>query len=279
MATKKATDKKAPGKNVAAKTTDAPKRDALPATMGADFAKYSGAGMESADRDSFAIPFLAIMQKGSPQVDKDDDAHVEDAEVGDLLLTSSSEVFKDEDGVDLVYCGYRRVFLRWADDKTGGGFKGEMPVEVVTHERATGAIREQDGKLFGSNGDLIRDTRVHYVLVVRPDGTAVQAVQSFSSTQIKKSKMLMTQLQSYVAKADNGSSYTPPMFAHIFHAETIAESNDKGSWRGWKITRKGYIEDADLFNAAARFYEAVKGDGVKVDYNAVAATQPDDSKM
>jgi len=241
--------------------------DQLPANI-ADMAAYSGGGMENADRDSFAIPFLAIIQKTSPQVDKDSDRYLKGSEAGDLILTTSDELFKDEDGVDVVFCGYRRCFLRWEPMDSGGGFKGELPVEEVAQLRAKGKIVEEDGRLFADNGDLIADTRIHYVLVVREDGTYVPAVISIKSTQIKKSKMLMTQIQSYSAKDSSGKAFTPPAFGHVFHAETLAESNDKGSWRGWKFTRKSFVEDAALFKAAIEFNETVRGEGVKVNHEA-----------
>lgn len=278
MATaKKTTNKASESKEVATTkakkdvaTTKGGHNDALPANV-ADMASYSGAGMENTDRESFAIPFLAVIQKTSPQVDKDTDQYIKGVEAGDLLLTSSNEVFKDEDGVDVVFCGYRRVFLRWAPIDEGGGFKGEIPVEEVAVLRSRNKIIEEDGRLFADNGDIIADTRIHYVMVVREDGTFTPAVMSLKSTQIKKSKMLMTQIQSYIAKDGAGKSFTPPSFGHVFHAETVAESNDKGSWRGWKLTRKGFVEDSELFQAAIEFHKTVVNEGVKVNYEAEAA--------
>jgi hypothetical protein len=258
------TDKPASKAVTTAKTQD--KKDQLPATI--DMSAHSGAGLENTDRDSFAIPFLAIMQKGSPQVDKDSDSYIKGVEVGDLLLTTSGEVFKDEDGVNLIFCGYRRVFLRWAPLDEGGGFKGELAVEDVARQRAEGKIVEEEGKLFADNGDIIKDTRVHYILVMREDAPPVPAVLSMSSTQIKKSKMLLTQIQSYVATDSKGKGFTPPSFGHIFHAETVAESNDKGAWRGWKFSRAGFVEDPQVFNAAREFNETVRGEGVRVNYEA-----------
>ena len=268
-----ANTKKAAGKEVA--TTKATKgvaapshshADQLPAIVGLE--QYANAGLENADRDSFAIPFLAIMQKMSPQVDRDSDAFIEGVETGDFLLTATNEVFKDEDGVDLVFCGYRRTFLRWADEKSGGGFKGEIAADEVTRLRALGEFKEnEEGKLFAKNGDSIRDARIHYVLVLRPDGTATPAVISIGSTQIKKSKMLNTQIANFQATNSAGKIFNPPSFGHIFHAETVAESNDKGSWRGWKFTRSGYVTDPNLFDAAVKFHENVKSESVKVDYN------------
>ena len=279
MATAKKTTTKAASESKEVATTKSSKvvantkgghNDALPATI-PDMSQFSGAGMENTDRESFAIPFLAVIQKTSPQVDKDSDQYIKGVEAGDLLLTSSNEVFKDEDGVDVVFCGYRRVFLRWAPIDEGGGFKGEIPVEEVAIMRQKGKVVEEEGRLFADNGDIIADTRIHYVMVVREDGTFTPAVMSLKSTQIKKSKMLMTQIQSYVAKDGAGKSFTPPSFGHIFHAETLAESNDKGSWRGWKLTRKGFVEDAELFQAAIEFHKTVVNEGVKVNYEAEAA--------
>lgn len=256
-------------KGTAAATTKGGHNDALPATI-PDMAAYSGGGLENTDRDSFAIPFLAIIQKTSPQVDKDSDLYIKGAEAGDLLLTSSGELFKDEDGVDVVFCGYRRTFLRWAPMDDGGGFKGEIDVAEVAVMRAKGKLIEEDGRLFADNGDIVQDTRIHYVLVVREDGTFTPAVMSVKSTQIKKSKMLMTQIQSYIAKDGAGKSFTPPSFGHVYHAETVAESNDKGSWRGWKLSRTGFVEDAELFAAAVDFNKMSSTEGVKVNFEAEA---------
>lgn len=274
MATAKKTAKPSTSKEVAVagkkEVAKGSHADQLPASM-ANMSQYSGAGLEGTDRDSFAIPFLAIIQKTSPQVDKDTDQYIKGAETGDLLLTSTNELFKDEDGVDVVFCGYRRAFLRWAPIDSGGGFKGEISVEEISVLRQTGKIQEQDGRLFADNGDIIADTRIHYVLVVRPDGTFAPAVMSFKSTQIKKSKMLMTQIQGYTAKDGNGKPFTPPSFGHVFHAETVAESNDKGSWRGWKLTRTGFVEDSEVFQAAVEFHKTVVAGEVKVNYDAEAA--------
>ena len=258
MATAKKTSKK---KEVSAGQG----QDMVPADL--DMSQYAGAGLENTDRESFAIPFLAIAQKMSPQVDKDTDQYVEGLEVGDLFLTATNEIFKDEDGVDVVFCGFRRVFLRWAPRDEGGGFKGELAPNAVTAMRANGEVQEVDGKLFADDGDLIRDTRIHYVMVIRPDGSYTPAVVSLASTQIKKSKMLLTQLKTYVAKGPKGN-FTPPTFAHVFHVETVAEQNDQGSWRGWKFTRKGWTPSKEMIHDCDSFSKQIAADNVKVDHAA-----------
>lgn len=235
---------------------------ALPSDI--DLSQYAGKGMENVDRESLAVPFLAIMQKGSPQVDKDADSFVKGAEVGDFMLTTTNELFKE--AVRLVFCGYRRVFLRWASDASGGGFKGEVPVDEIARMKSNGDAVEREGRLFCANDDSLRDARIHYVLVVRKDGTFTPAVVSVGSTQIKKSKMLNTQISNFIAKSSAGKAFTPPSFGHLFEAETVAESNDKGNWRGWKFTRVGFVEDPELFHAAVELNKAVANETLRVDY-------------
>src|SRR6267142_1183048 len=45
-------------------------------------AGQSNVGMEDADRDSFAIPFLVILQKMSPQLDRNDPEYISEAREG-----------------------------------------------------------------------------------------------------------------------------------------------------------------------------------------------------
>jgi hypothetical protein len=246
----------------------ATKKDQLPA-VAIDMAADAGMGNENIDRDSLATPFLAIAQKMSPQVDKDDDRYVKGLEIGDLFLTSNNTIFKDEEGVQIVFCGFQRKFLRWAPRDQGGGFKGEVAVDAVAAARATGEFTEVEGKLFADNGDLIRDTRVHYVMVLLPDGSYTPAVLSMASTQIKKSKQLLTQLTTY-KRTENGRTFTPPQFGHIFRAETIAEQNDQGSWRGWKFTREADVTDTDLYLQCRLFSQQVVDNKVRVDHTQEA---------
>ena len=55
------------------------KSTALAAAGLMDFAADAGAGMEGAGQESFAIPFLSVLQKGSPQVDEASGAALEGA--------------------------------------------------------------------------------------------------------------------------------------------------------------------------------------------------------
>lgn len=252
------------------------KETALPATAAntavatmdmSMFAEDAGAGMEGATAESFAIPFLSVLQKGSPQVDEASGVAIEGAKAGMLFENVTGKMFDGKVGVTIIPCAYRRVFLRWAPKGSdGAGFKGELAPEKVAEMRARGEISELDGKLYipmpdgtvsDKKCDRISDTRNHYVLLV-DDATGAwkEALMSLTSTQIKKSKMLMSALASVKVQGASGL-FTPPTFANTVRVLTTPESNDKGTWFGLKFELSGQVTRPELYAAAKAFHSSV----------------------
>jgi len=240
------------------------------------FAADAGAGMEGASQESFAIPFITVLQKGSPQVDEASGVAIEGAKQGMFFDTVNSRMFDGKKGIVIVPCAYRRVFLRWAPKgQDGAGFKGEMSVDEVTRMRAEGKIVELDGKLLvpladgtihDKKCDRIADTRNHYVLLLDEEtGAWTEALMSLTSTQIKKSKMLMTALASVKLSGPSGM-FTPPTFANKVKCTTVPESNDKGSWFGIRFEMAGRVEQAAQYQAAKLFHASVAKGTVDVAY-------------
>lgn len=240
-----------------------------------NFAADSGAGMEGATQESFAIPFLMVLQKGSPQVDEASGAAIEGAKQGMFYLNVTGKMMDGQKGVTVIPCAYRRVFLRWAPkDAGGGGFKGEISPEEVAQLRAERKIAELDGKLYfplpdgtvnEKKCDRVSDTRNHYVLLVNDDGSWSQALMSLTSTQIKKSKMLMSALADVKMQGASGM-YTPATFANRVRVTTVPEKNDKGSWMGLRFELAGHVTRADMYAAGKAFNDSVKKGSVEVKY-------------
>ena len=246
---------------------------ALDASM---FAEDAGAGMEGATAESFAIPFLSVLQKGSPQVDEASGVAIEGAKAGQLFENVTGRLFDGKRGVLVVPCAYRRVFLRWAPKGSdGAGFKGELPPERVADMRARGEIVELEGKLYvpmadgtvhDKKCDRVSDTRNHYVLLVDEEtGAWKEALLSLTSTQIKKSKMLMSALASVKVSGAAGM-FTPPTFANLVRVTTTPESNDKGTWYGVRFELAGQVQRAELYAAAKAFHASVATGAVTAKY-------------
>jgi len=109
----------------------------------------------------------------------------------------------------------------------------------------------------------LSDTRQHYVLLVRPDGSYSPAVIGMSSTQVKASRSWMSKMDGIKMRRADGSLFTPPMFSHTYKLTTIPQSNDQGAWMGWKIELVGALSDAGLYAAAKAFRDAVKSGEAK----------------
>jgi hypothetical protein len=244
------------------------------------FEDDAGAGMEGATSDSFAIPFLSVLQKGSPQVDEASGAAIEGAKAGMLFENVTGKMFDGKQGLDIVPCAYRRVFLRWGPKSgEGSGFKGELSVDEIAVLRSTGKIVEQEGRLYfpladGSVNDKkcdrVADVRNHYVLLIdKVTGAWTNALLSLGSTQIKKSKMLMSALASVKVQGASGL-YTPPTFANVVTLTTVPESNDKGTWHGVRFELSGSVSRSELYQAAKAFHASVAAGTVEAKYADVS---------
>lgn len=225
------------------------------AVMAVDFAADAGMGMEGVDRDSFAIPFIALLQGLSPQLET-----VEGARPGLFINTITDELFKE---VLVVPCAYQRRYHRWAPRSEGGGYKGEYnPIDIETG-KIVGVEKDAEGRLK-LEGDELKDTRNHLVLMQSETGAWQPALLSLSSTQIKKSKRWMSRIQSVELRTAEGKAFNPPSFSHVYRLKSVKEENSKGSWWGLDVELVEAVQDAELYNKAKDFNKRVAAGEVKV---------------
>lgn len=216
-----------------------------------DFAADAGMGLEGADKASFAIPFLAVLQANSPQLEV-----LREARAGMFLNTVTNELY---DAVDVVPVAFQRRYLAWAPRAAGGGFKGEYTVaQVEGPANELGWSKDPStGQTVLPDGSVLKDTRNHFVLIVGKDGNTQQALFSLSSTQIKKSKTWLTLIQTIKMKDAGGHLFTPPSFSHVYRCTTVNEENDKGKWKGVSIALVGPVTDPAVYAAAKHFHSLV----------------------
>jgi hypothetical protein len=234
-------------------------------------------GMENVDADSVAIPFLTALQKMSPQCDPDSPDYDPDMKPGMLFNTVTREAFDGEQGLLIIPCYYRRQFLRWGARKAGGGFKGAFDPVKAVQMRDDGTVVDVEGKLFfpDDNGnvnpdrsDKLSDTREHFVIIMNPTtGALQQAVMSIKSTQIKKSKNLLSQLSGIEWKRQDGTSFRPATFAVTLKLTTVPEKNDEGSWSGYRFDIAGRVTDPQAYAVAKAFHALVSAGKANVDHS------------
>ena len=238
-----------------------------------DWEEDSGAGTEGADKSSFAIPFISILQALSPQVAGE--TPMEGAKAGKFFNNITNEIF---DHVEFIPCAFQRRFIRWAANR--GGFKGDhSPIDVETG-RLVG-MSEHGGRylmdvpagqpVFDASGrplyDELSDTRNHFVLYKTVTGSWQPAIISLSSTQIKKSKRLMSLVTGVEVINKAGKAYNPPSFSHVYVAKPTFEKNAKGSWWGFEfsVVRPLQGHEVDLYAKAKAFNKSVIDGVVKAE--------------
>jgi hypothetical protein len=231
------------------------------------FAGDAGGGFESTDAETYAIPFFMILQKGSPQCDEDDGAFIEGAKPGMLFNSVSQELYDGAKGVLVVPAYFQRMMVEWVPRDSGGGMRGMHKPEEPGIQNLP---RDDRGRFTLPNGNYLADTRYHFCVLLKEDGNFEPVVISMSSTQIKKSRQWMTKMQGIKIPLPTGKKITPPMFSHVYKLTTVSESNDQGSWKGWKVELDHRITPDEV-----EFYEAAKVFKKQVETNkAQVSTEP-----
>ena len=232
-----------------------PKAGAL-ATI--DFEADAGKGMENITPDDLALPFLKILGQLSPEVNKRDGKYVEGAQPGMIFNSVTNELFDGEKGIHVIPCHYKLEYVEWRDrGKDGSG----APVNIYpgSSDIMTKTTRGADFKDRLPNGNYIEKTAQHFVIVAGDSPST--ALIAMKSTQLKTSRKWNSVIHGMKLPGKNGL-YTPAPYSHKYLLRTIPQSNDKGTWFGWEVSKMGILDDAALYQQAKTFAGSVsKGDG------------------
>ena len=168
----------------------------------------------------------------------------------------------------VIPCHYKLEYVEWRDrGKDGSG----APVNIYpsSSDIMTKTTRGADYKDRLSNGNYIEKTAQHFILVA--GNVPTTALIAMKSTQLKISRKWNSMMQSIKLKGKNGM-FTPASFSHQYVLKTNQQSNDKGSWFGWEVTKLGPVENADLYHQAKSFAESISKGDVQVKHGEEAQT-------
>ena len=238
-----------------------------------DLTKYAGTGFENADSSDYAVPFLHILQKLSPQVDEVKPNYISGARPGMIYETVSKQIIDGKEGIIAVPCAFKKSFVEWKPRDSGGGFvKDHGWNEALVAD----CKRDDKNRLVLPNGNMYTETKYHYVLMLR-NGTVIPAVISMISSQLKRSRGWMSLMQTRKMKNSAGKEFIPPMFAYTYFITTVLETKDQNSWYSWNIT-PGDAAKRDEIRAAMEFHKAIMAGSVKMvdDSPGLASVDDDD---
>jgi hypothetical protein len=231
------------------------------ATMDDMFLENKGEGFAGMGANDFAIPFLAILQKGSPQVSRANAKYIKGAEQGMVINTVTQDLYDGEKGILYIPCGYSKSFVEWKSRDSGGG--------LVAHHKEgdpflkTCTRNERSQLVVPDNGNIVVDTAYHFGLFVDESGLPDFAVISMYSTQLKKSRMWNTTMRRIMFSGPQGP-YNPPTYSHMYRMTTVGETKDTYDWYGWKIVVEKKLDNVELYKMAREFSRQVELGNVRV---------------
>lgn len=236
----------------------------LPAHMqGID--EYAGLGNSQDSRDS-VMPFLAILQKGSPQVNEMEPQYIPGAKAGMLLNTATKEIFDGKEGIVVIPCGFQKNYVEWKPQR--GGYVATHPFDVDFVKNKLGARKEiirVDGSdrevILSAAGNLIVETS--YTFVIR---NGMPMVIGASSTGLGPTREWNTYRKS---QRNPASGKQLASWAKMYRVQTVYNKNEKGDWYNWKFTDEGWVLSDGDFHQAQDF-------GVMIAKGEVVVGRPPD---
>ena len=205
-------------------------------------------GAQNISQEDLALPFLKILGQLSPEVNKRDGKYVEGAEPGKIINTVTNQLF---DTLQVVPVFYKRQYIEWQDRGESQG----APVHIYeAGDDIPQTTRDKGNKDRLANGNYLENTASHFVVVLGKNPSS--ALISMKATQLKISRKWNSMMMGIKMQGKNGL-FTPPTYSHIYKLKTVQQSNDKGTWFGWDVSKVGPITDKGIYEIAKQFSKNV----------------------
>jgi hypothetical protein len=193
---------------------------------GYDFSGDAGAGFENVRPDDLSIPFLVILQDGSPEVKKTHPDYatkgIKGAVAGHIMNSLTKQIYNpnvDTDKVTFIPCFYQKLWVEWKDRQKGAG----GIVKSHPDDRLLGNTRKNDkGQDVLPNGNILNTTAYFFGMVI-VDDEPIRCVIGLTSTQLKKARQWLSMATSIKFDGPQGK-FTPPLFAHRYNLSAVPEN-------------------------------------------------------
>lgn len=261
------------------KAVDNPEKGNVPTlNLIEDLETAGGQGFENQTSEDYTLPWMNLLQKDSPQVEKTDPLFIEGAQPGDYCNTVLRKTYSGADGLTFVPCSTRHVYVEWVPRNAGGGFVAlyELDSPVVAQAKAES---KDFGKYKVGNNDLVE---TFYIYGITYEGAipGEPFVMSFTSTKIKQYKDQMAGMRILMMPSKDGKGkFNPPLYCNRVRITSVFTSNDKGKFYVPSLVPaiNGTLhescllpdrkpEDVAIYLQAKKFYESCTAGEVKVDY-------------
>ena len=228
----------------------------LPADV---FEEDAAKGLGNIGQQDLALPFLKILGQLSPEINKRDGKYVEGSEPGMIFNSVSGDLYDGVKGIDVIPCFYRLEYIEWRD--RGEGMGAPINIYPSSSDIISKTTPDANYKDRLPNGNYVEKTASHFVIILE-DVLSSTALISMKSTQLKISRKWNSMMSGMKMKGKNGL-FTPASFSHIYKLKTTQLTNDKGTWFGWEVSKKGPLTSSTLYTQAKAFSESIAKGSVR----------------
>lgn len=225
------------------------KREQAGALAVGDFGEDAGGGFENQTMADKTVPFLVLLQDGSPQVKKRDvENYIEGAEPGHMINSVTNELYNGEEGLIFLCCMTEHCFVEWVPRDKGGGFRGKhavgSPIVVKAQQNAQG--RKLTVPVEGGGANELIETFYMYGLTFKPkidlrkgypdtlaeminlDEMGSPLLVACTSTKITKYKRIMTNIGMFKLPGLPHPQNQPPLWTFPIHITSVFEKREAG---------------------------------------------------
>lgn len=212
--------------------------------------KRDNRGKEGIGSGDVTLPFIALVQKTSKQIDPSEGKYIEGAKFLDLFNSITNENY-GPGPIAFIPLVLHKHAIEFNDFDSGGGIKDRN-------------VPWDDERCQFNGEEKPSATRFYdwAVLLLRENGEQELVVLSFKSTNIGVAKTFQQLIQMRQG----------PAFAQRYEVKSALGKNNFGTFAKFSITSAGK-PTTEQANLAEEFHESLKGANIVVDH--VAESDPD----
>jgi len=222
-----------------------------------------GAGVDFNVND-MEVPFVRLAHPMSGAMQKAKPEFIKELRAGEIYNTITKQIWDPEKGITVIPVHQETIYTHKSDEKIIGRYTmadTELAtlLKRVTRDGAKEYIKDANGHI---ESELVKSDNF-YCVIIDEDGSTQKAVIDFRSTGLKVSRRWKTQISMQKVQDSQGNYRTPPLYGVMWNFTGVDESNDRGSWSSWSISKIGVVDRADVFAEAKKFREQIMKGEVK----------------
>lgn len=217
---------------------------------GFNFAQAAGLGTDTIDRKVLGMPFVNIIQKGSPEFDathrKYEEKKIDGCKVGDILFEPERAILGQP--LRVIPLDQTTLYTEWKPNK--GGFVGNRQLDIVhdrNYRKGVPGTPTEYKEYLGQN-ELVYT--MYFKVLFEHDGKWKEGIIAFTATQLKFARQWGRTILNTKIPGFEGE---PPIFAASYLLSTVADGNEKGGFFSWKIAQERVldaVQDQNLLETA-----------------------------